>query len=709
MKKFKLFALLLSVLIYTVCGCVGFCIFKNSSSYALSTLSTTLLPSSYDSRDMNIVTPLKDQGDTNLCWAYSSIAVAETSILKSGIDSTVNNTNLSLSPIAVGYSRYKRNADPLGNTPGEYASTNYLKASGDPTYAETLFSQWCGPIYNNISANADCFENSAYRFVESSQIYNDNLSKDQQIIAIKNAIVKYGAVTFSYNNVREKYYYNPKNETGDDVYPHACTLIGWDDNILATNFEPKGATQNGGWLVKNSYNSLPYFYLSYDTSISSYVYAFKFEKKDKYDYNYFYDYVFNDFLNYTKNCKFAGNIYQAKKGDSEHAEYLKAVNVAVLGKNYSCNVEIYTNLTDVSNPTSGDLAATATSSFETSGYKTISLDAPVKLTANSNFGVVVRLNGDSSAVLRLAHCTNQSFEKTSSGWRNLNTCTARIKAFTSLVQETQTQIDIAQAEISNIDDCVFTGDYIEPQTQAKISNTQLIESKDYIVEYFNNINVGQAQIVIKGTGDYTGTKSVKFNIIPANIKNCDIDIIGGYTYNSQPQKPNITALYNTFALTENTDYRLEYENNINASNAAVVKVLGVGNFNDVISFNFKINKAEKPKKDFEQITTNIASATVLADIALPTGWAWADPTIKITADLNSAYIVYVGEDKDNYVETTCLINIQQTKDETPNNGESNTGKISSQKQFYIIFSVVISFVGVMFAVTLFIKKRKSLK
>lgn len=709
MKKFKLFALLLSVLIYTVCGCVGFCIFKNSSSYALSTLSTTSLPSSYDSRDMNIVTPLKDQGDTNLCWAYSSIAVAETSILKSGIDSTVNNTNLSLSPIAVGYSRYKRNADPLGNTPGEYASTNYLKASGDPTYAETLFSQWCGPIYNNISANADCFENSAYRFVESSQIYNDNLSKDQQIIAIKNAIVKYGAVTFSYNNVREKYYYNPKNETGDDVYPHACTLIGWDDNILATNFEPKGATQNGGWLVKNSYNSLPYFYLSYDTSISSYVYAFKFEKKDKYDYNYFYDYVFNDFLNYTKNCKFAGNIYQSKKGDSEHAEYLKAVNVAVLGKNYSCNVEIYTNLTDVSNPTSGDLAATATSSFETSGYKTISLDAPVKLTANSNFGVVVRLNGDSSAVLRLAHCTNQSFEKTSSGWRNLNTCTARIKAFTSLVQETQTQIDIAQAEISNIDDCVFTGNSIKPQLQVKISNTQLIESKDYVVEYFNNINVGQAQIVIKGTGDYTGTKSVKFNIIPANIKNCDIDIIGSYTYNSQPQKPNITALYNTFALTENTDYRLEYENNINASNAAVVKVLGVGNFNDVISFNFKINKAEKPKKDFEQISTNIASATVLADIALPIGWAWADPTIKITADLNSAYIVYVGEDKDNYVETTCLINIQQTKDETPNNGESNTGKISPQKQFYIIFSVVISFVGVMFAVTLFIKKRKSLK
>lgn len=706
MKRLKISALSLIALICTVCGCVGFCIFSNSSSYALSVSSTASLPASYDSRDINIVTPVKDQGDTNLCWAYSSIAVAETSILKSGIDSTVNNTNLSLSPIAVGYSRYKRNADPLNNTPGEYSSTDYLKASGNPTYAETLFSQWCGPICNNISANADCFENSAYRFVESSQIYNDNLSKDQQIIAIKNAIVKYGAVTFSYNNVREKYYYNPKNETGDDVYPHACTLIGWDDNILATNFEPNGATQNGGWLVKNSYNSLPYFYLSYDTSISSFVYAFKFEKKDKYDYNYFYDYEFNDFLNYTKNCKFAGNIYQAKKGDGEHAEYLKAVNVAVLGKNYSCDVEIYTNLTDTSDPTSGDLSATATASFETSGYKTISLTSPVKLTANSKFGVVVRLNGDSGAVLRLAHCSSQSFEKTSSGWRNLSSCTARIKAFTSLVEETESQIDISEAEISNVANYVFTGSSIKPQIQVTVSNIQLLESKDYVIEYSNNINVGQAQIIVKGTGKYTGTKTVQFNITPANIQSCDMNVLGSFVYNTQSQKPKVTAQFNGVTLVEDIDYHLEYENNVKAGDSAIIKVLGMGNFGAVVRLNFTIQKANKPTKEFEQVTIDTGSASVLADISLPAGWVWADATIKITADLNSAYIVYVGEDKDNYIETTCLINIHQTTDEKPSQEGSTSSKTLLKKQFYITFSVVIALVFVIIVVVLIVKKRK---
>lgn len=707
MKRLKMFVATLVMAFCTVCGCVLFCFFQNSSSYASTFLSTdSTLPSTYDSRNLNIVTAVKEQGDTNLCWAYSSIAVAETSILKSGIDSTANNTNLSLSPVAVGYSRYKRNADPLNNTPGEYSSTNYLKASGNPTYAETLFSQWCGPISSDISANADSFENSAYRFVESSQIYDYNFSKEEQIMAIKKAIVKYGAVTFSYNNVREKYYYNPKNETGDNVYPHACTLIGWDDNILSTKFEPNGATQNGGWLVKNSYKSLPYFYLSYDTSISSSVYAFEFKKKEEYDYNYFYDYVFDDFLNYTKNCRFAGNVYQAKKGDNNYAEYLKAVNVAALGKNYSCDIEIYTDLIDNSNPTSGNLAATATASFETSGYKTINLSTPVKLTKNSNFGVVVRLNGDSKTVLRLAHCASQSFEKTSSGWQNLTNCTARIKAFTSLDEESQTTIDIAGAEFSSIQDFTFTGDYIKPQILATFSNTQLIESKDYVVEYYNNQSVGQAQIVVKGIGNYTGTKAIEFNITPANIQNCNIEVLGNFTYDAQPQKPKINAKYNGLILTENLDYNLEYQNNINAGGSAIIKILGIGNFVNNTSVYFEIKKADKPSTKIEKISIDNTKANVLADVALPEGWAWADPTIKITKNLNSAYIVYVGEDKDNYLETTSLISINQEENEPSKNEETNNDKAKSQKQIYIIVLITASFALISVVVVLIVKRRR---
>lgn len=37
----------------------------------------------YDGRNYGLVTPIKSQGDTNLCWAYSSVSASETSILKS--------------------------------------------------------------------------------------------------------------------------------------------------------------------------------------------------------------------------------------------------------------------------------------------------------------------------------------------------------------------------------------------------------------------------------------------------------------------------------------------------------------------------------------------------------------------------------------------------------------------------------------------------
>ena len=44
--------------------------------------------SKFDGRDYGIVTPVKDQGSTNLCWAYSSVAASESSILISKTDPT---------------------------------------------------------------------------------------------------------------------------------------------------------------------------------------------------------------------------------------------------------------------------------------------------------------------------------------------------------------------------------------------------------------------------------------------------------------------------------------------------------------------------------------------------------------------------------------------------------------------------------------------
>jgi hypothetical protein len=67
----------------------------------------------------------------------------------------------------------------------------------------------------------------------------------------------------------------------------------------------------------------------------------------------------------------------------------------------------------------------------------------------------------------------------------------------------------------------YTGSYIEPIPKTNI----LVYGLDYIVSsYENNINVGTATINIEGIGNYKGITTTEFEIVPAYINNCTIEI-----------------------------------------------------------------------------------------------------------------------------------------------------------------------------------------
>lgn len=78
---------------------------------------------------VGIITPVKDQGNSNLCWAYSSMAAAEASILKSGIDKTVTKDTLSLNPVRQ-LTECTKGGCPLGNTGGDWQSVDYTQKAG---------------------------------------------------------------------------------------------------------------------------------------------------------------------------------------------------------------------------------------------------------------------------------------------------------------------------------------------------------------------------------------------------------------------------------------------------------------------------------------------------------------------------------------------------------------------------------------------------
>lgn len=422
-----------------------------SSGAVTSAEEAAALPR-YDGREHGIITPVKDQGTSTLCWAYSSIAASEASILKSGIDPAVTKDNLYLNPVSVAYRAYRRQSDPMGNTDGEWRSGDYTQATGNPLYAAKLFSLWWGPV-TGTQPGVDPFLNPSYRLENAFYIPENKADPSQYIKDIKLAVAKYGAVTFQYNNLREVTYYNPKNEGGSSSSPHACTVIGWDDNIPADSFVPGGASQNGGWLIKNSYKSLEYFWLSYDNT-SSVVYAFTYSPKEKYDFNYYYDGSLDDFA--LRSDKVIANVYQAQNGGTNGcSEYIKAVNVGVQGENITVETEIYKGVDypfgGQSNvPVSGGRsAAEGTAFFEHGGYVTVELNSPVKLEKGEWFSVIVRVSnekGDAKIITSYKNGKDLSYYKSGESWYKLGNFVGRVKAYTALVDDSPRDIGSLTAD-----------------------------------------------------------------------------------------------------------------------------------------------------------------------------------------------------------------------------------------------------------------------
>ena len=157
----------------------------------------------------------------------------------------------------------------------------------------------------------------------------------------------------------------------------------------------------------------------------------------------------------------------------------------------------------------------------------------------------------------------------------------------------------------------YTGSEIKPEVTVTVDDEDedLVEGQDYELVYEDNIEAGEATVTIKGIGKYEGEVVRTFMIEQSYIDLSEALVTLGqtsYEYTGSEIKPELTVTLDEENLTEGTDYKISYSNNIRVGQASVT-VTGIGDYTGSITKNFTITEA--PNKNTGSTDTGNNSTT----------------------------------------------------------------------------------------------------
>ena len=396
----------------------------DGSAYAKRAKSPYYLPSAYDSRELQLVTPVKNQGNYGTCWAFAASSCVETALIKKGLaDNTIDLSEDHL----VWFGKNSLVTDASDGTVGDgeaYSDTDSaFQAGGTWMDSVSAYARGSGPVYDadypyaTGSWDESHRYNAEFRVTDCSAIdYTaENMAK------IKRAIMEFGSVKTSYYNHNWYYnltengsaYYNP--DTENKGTNHDVTIVGWDDNYSVENFKadyrPNG---NGAWLVKGSWGDNyhlkdGYFWMSYEESEITTVSYYDADVKSIYDNTYQYDGIgsYSSLRYMGRSTMYGANVFTARGH-----ELLNRVGFYSKGA-VLYTVYIYKLNSATDKPTDGELVSTVSGAEKYYGYHSVQLTSPVEVNTGDVFSAVLKIevSSDDASIMTEGTMYDTSFRE----------------------------------------------------------------------------------------------------------------------------------------------------------------------------------------------------------------------------------------------------------------------------------------------------------
>lgn len=367
------------------------------------------LPASFDLREHGLVSSVKKQDPYGTCWAHAAMASLESLMIAD--DPTVD-----LSEWHLSHFMFIGESGMLGST--DY---DYLQNGGSTEDAYALLMNQVGPMreadYPYDSGTPDATKSIKEMQKEAClEVTAWHKSDDPDII--KKTLYNGCAPTFSvlhsylktscYNSYYGTLYY--PEELADQIdaeFPphtqrqgHAMTLVGWDDNYPAENFNYTPES-DGAWLLKNSWGpewgDAGYVWISYEDDAIGNISWFDVQPASTHDQCFSHDNLGPTGTLSMKMNNQDTEAYYANVFVPEEDCCLTDLMLYCTDPDDTLEVTVYTGLNDRNDPTSGTPSPVSEYHLPYEGYQYVPLEQNVSVQAGEPFSVCVKASGKAGA------------------------------------------------------------------------------------------------------------------------------------------------------------------------------------------------------------------------------------------------------------------------------------------------------------------------